>query len=331
MDEPTTSPRASPNMLLTKLFLTELTQPAPQEADIIAAEIQRRHGKAVDGVLFYGSCQRTQQMTDAVLDFYVLVRSYRAAYEKPILRWLNAFLPPNVFYLEIAHGPQTLRAKYAVISTKDFEQATTPHTVPASIWARFCQPARLVYARDGVIQERVAQATGQAALTFIRRAVIFFASPDGNLPIPSADLWHTGFQETYRTEFRTERPETIRALYNASPERYDQITRFGLQRLEQQRVFDLQEQGGQWTLSMPLFQRWRRRRGWTVRRSLAKVLYALRLLKTALTFGDWLPYVLWKLGRHTGVWVELSERQRRYPLIWGWPVLFKLLRLRALR
>ncbi len=331
MDEPVISFSAEPDVPLTELFFKELTQPFPEEADIIAAEIQRRYGKAVDGVLFYGSCLRTQQMTDAVLDFYVLVRSYRVAYEKPILRWLNAFLPPNVFYLEIAHGLRTLRAKYAVISTKDFEQATTPHAVPAIIWARFCQPARLVYARDSVIQERVAQATGQSALTFIRRAVLFFASPDGNLPIPSADLWHTGFQETYRTEFRTERPETIRALYKASPERYDQITQVGLQRLEQQRVFDLQEQGGQWTLSMPLLQRWRRRRGWTVRRSLAKVLYALRLLKTALTFGDWLPYALWKLGRHTGVWVELSERQRRYPLICGWPVLFKLLRQRALR
>ena len=58
---------------------------------------------------------------------------------------------------------------------------------------------------------------------------------------------------------------------------------------------------------------------------------AVRLFKTALTFDDWLPYVLWKLGRHSGVWVELSERQRRYPLLFGWPVLFKLLRQRALR
>ena len=115
MDEPVTSLSASPDMLLTELFLEELTQPVPQEADIIAAEIQCRHGQAVDGVLFYGSCLRTQKMTDAVLDFYVLVRSYRAAYEQPMLRWLNALLPPNVFYLEMGHGPQTLRAKYAVI------------------------------------------------------------------------------------------------------------------------------------------------------------------------------------------------------------------------
>jgi hypothetical protein len=55
------------------------------------------------------------------------------------------------------------------------------------------------------------------------------------------------------------------------------------------------------------------------------------LLKSALTFGDWLPYALWKLERHTGTRVELTDRQRRAPLIWGWPVIVKLLWQRALR
>ena len=56
-----------------------------------------------------------------------------------------------------------------------------------------------------------------------------------------------------------------------------------------------------------------------------------RLLKTAFTFGDWLPYVLWKVERHSGKPVPFSERQRRHPLVFGWPLLFKLLRNRQLR
>ena len=51
----------------------------------------------------------------------------------------------------------------------------------------------------------------------------------------------------------------------------------------------------------------------------------LRLLKTAYTFGDWVPYVLWKLERHTGRTIELSPRQRRHPLIFGWPIILPLL------
>ena len=70
---------------------------------------------------------------------------------------------------------------------------------------------------------------------------------------------------------------------------------------------------------------------WALRKPLAKAAYFLQLLKTAFTFGDWLPYVLWKLERHTGVKVEPTEQQLRHPFIYGWPVLFRLLRERALR
>ena len=59
--------------------------------------------------------------------------------------------------------------------------------------------------------------------------------------------------------------------------------------------------------------------------------HIMRLLKTAFTFGDWVPYVLWKLERHTGRRIEPSERQRRHPLIFGWPIILPLLLRRNLR
>lgn len=321
----------APLPALTDFLAQEWIQPAPEAAQVMAAEIQQRHAGAIDAVLFYGSCLRTQQTADAVLDFYVLVRSYRSFYNRPLLRWLNALLPPNVFYIEVRQGPRTLRAKYAVISTVDFERAATPTVIPAIIWARFCQPARLVFASSEEMQDRVIHAATQATLTFLSRVIPFFARNDLSRSFPLADLWQKGFRETYRTELRTERPETIRALYAASPERYDRIARLGLQFLEQQGRYVCRKSGGQWAIVMPRRTRWAERVSWAVRATGAKYLYAVRLFKTALTFDDWLPYVLWKLGRHTGVRVELSERQRRYPLLLGWPVLFKLLRQRALR
>ena len=54
-------------------------------------------------------------------------------------------------------------------------------------------------------------------------------------------------------------------------------------------------------------------------------------MKTAGTFDDWVPYILWKVERHSGEPVEVTDRQRRHPLIFGWPVLFRLLRRRVLR
>lgn len=320
-----------PLSALTALLAQEWTQPVPEAARALTAEIQHRHAEAIDAVLFYGSCLRTQQTADAVLDFYVLVRSYRSCYDRPLLRWLNTLLPPNVFYIEVGQGTRTLRAKYAVISTADFEAATTPAAVPAIIWARFCQPTRLVFARSEEVQDRVIHAATQATLTFLSRAIPFFARNDLSRSFPLADLWQKGFRETYRTELRTERPETIQALYAASPERYDRVARLGLQHLERQGRCVCRESDGQWSVAMPRRARWTGRVSWAVRATGAKCLYAVRLFKAALTFDDWLPYVLWKLGRHSGVWVELSERQRRYPLLFGWPVLFKLLCQRALR
>jgi hypothetical protein len=43
------------------------------------------------------------------------------------------------------------------------------------------------------------------------------------------------------------------------------------------------------------------------------------------------PYALWKVERHTGTRIEYSERQRRHPFIWGWPLVFRVLRNRDLR
>ena len=316
---------------LTGLLAQEWTQPAPESVQVVAREIQQLHAEAIDAVLFYGSCLRTQQTADAVLDFYVLVRSYRSFYNRSLLRWLNALLPPNVFYIEVRQGSRTLRAKYAVISTAAFERAATPTVVPSIIWARFCQPTRLVFARGKEVQGRVIHAATQATLTFLSRVILFFARNDLSRSFSLANLWQRGFRETYRTELRTERPETIRALYAASPERYDRVARLGLQLLEQQGRCVCRESDGRWAVALPRRARWTGRVSWAVRATSAKCLYAVRLFKTALTFDDWLPYVLWKLGRHTGVRIELSERQRRYPLLLGWPVLFKLLRQRALR
>ena len=73
--------------------------------------------------------------------------------------------------------------------------------------------------------------------------------------------------------------------------------------------------------------RWARR----LRRPAAKLLAVVQLLKSAFTFGDWLPYALWKLERHTGTRLTPTERQRRHPFLFGWPLMLRVLRRRDLR
>ena len=51
-----------------------------------------------------------------------------------------------------------------------------------------------------------------------------------------------------------------------------------------------------------------------------------RWFKHILTFDNWLPYITRKVERRTGQTVELTRLERRLPLIFLWPRVFRVLR-----
>src|ERR1700761_1811143 len=113
--------RPSDSLQALQAFVAaEMAMPVSKPALAMSDAVRSRHGDAALAVLFYGSCLRRPetQLVDSLLDFYVLVDDYRAAYDKAWLAWANQVLPPNVFYLEIKYGDALLRAKYAVISLR---------------------------------------------------------------------------------------------------------------------------------------------------------------------------------------------------------------------
>ncbi len=52
----------------------------------------------------------------------------------------------------------------------------------------------------------------------------------------------------------------------------------------------------------------------------------MRWPKYIVTVDNWLEIALAKVERHHGVKVELTEREKRWPLIFGWPKYFALKR-----
>jgi hypothetical protein len=54
-------------------------------------------------------------------------------------------------------------------------------------------------------------------------------------------------------------------------------------------------------------------RGWALRRIQGKALSVARLLKASFTFDGGLPYLVWKIERHSGVKVEITPFMRRFP------------------
>jgi hypothetical protein len=316
---------AHPIDRLRELFRAEHAEPTAPEASWFVEEILRRHGRAVSAILFYGSCLRKKDVDGGVLDFYAVVDSYREAYGRGLLAVANAVLPPNVFMVSVRRDGREILAKYAVVSNEDFTRGVTGKTLHSILWARFCQPARLIYARDEAACQTVARDSAEAAVTMVRTAMAL-QGVAGEWDVEPETLWQEGFRATYSTELRTERPETIRELFAAAPERYAKVTALAIAELAARDAIVLPAPAERplrvtvdpaW--SSELAERWRRRT------PLAKSVYFFRLIKSAFTFGDWLPYALWKLGRHTGVQVEPTPLQRRHPLIFGWPVIVKLL------
>lgn len=311
---------------LAALMEREHRAQVPREALALADEICRRHEGAVRAILFYGSCLRRAYVDGGVLDFYAVVDSYRSAYRSTLLTLSNSLLPPNVYYVELPFEGGTLRMKYNVISQADFSAACRPECLHPILWARFCQPAAVLCARDEAAREGLAGDAAEAAVTMISRMLALH--PEA---ATTEELWQAAFSTTYTTEMRVESPETIRSVYEAAPDRYTAVVALAVEVLVRRGLVQGRVDGQALQVRMAAPARRAIVRSWNRKLPFAKGIYVIRLIKSAFTFGDWLPYALWKLTRHSGVTVELTDRQRRHPLIFGWPVILRLVRGKTLR
>jgi len=312
---------------LGEIVRSELAREAPEAALSLAAVLLTRYGGAVQAILFYGSCLR-RSTSEGVLDFYMIVDDYRSVYGSGLLATANALLPPNVFYLEQSTNEGTLRAKVAVMSARDFARGTGPRTLRPGFWARFCQPVIAVHLRDDAARDAVAEAALRSIRTAVTRGLGLVPTRDGAARFTSRELWLALFRETYASELRAESDESVTGLYAANPVRYDRILRESLDALAAEGRTRVAPDGDAFRVSQApgLLSRPRR-----ARRTLAKLAGLAQLVKSAFTFGDWVPYALWKIERHTGTRLELTERQRRHPLLFAWPVFFRVLARRDLR
>ncbi len=253
--------------------------------------LRERFGDRIDAIVLYGSYLRGDAQT--MPDLYVLLDRYPA---RPRLhRWLGKLLPPNVYRLTQGE----LRAKVSVLRTRQLLNAATKDFHPY-FWARFAQPCHLLHCRDDNSRARLARIVEQSA----RQLLAAMGSP---APLTTAAAyWQALFQRTYAAELRSERPSKYREIYAANQAYYEAL--FNARPL---------------TPDRPAI--------WWLRRAVGKAFSAMRILKSAITFEDPVDYMLWKLERHSGVRLEATERQRRYPFLFAWPLVWRLYRAGAFR
>lgn len=282
---------------LTALTAAELAEPVDPRVTEMAAAVAMFYPSAARAVLFYGSCLRERQLDGLMLDFYLIVSDYEAAYGKGWLARANRLIPPNVFPFE--HGGLT--AKYAVLSEEDFARLCGAQADNVSVWARFAQPARLAWAADDAARAAMTAAVAEAAPTLLRLA----------LPGVEADrrgdwraVFEYGFSRTYGAELRAERKGRSTSIVDSAPGRY-------------RAVFDAALAGGAIDPSAPVGTRERadHRRLWRRLRRRGKWLSVARLAKASFTFAGGIDYLAWKINRHAGTRIVITPWQRRHPLL----------------
>ena len=295
----------------------------PESCTFISEALRETYGPAVLGVLFYGSCARGEAMDEGIADIFVIVDSYRDVYDKRHLAYLNARLPPNVFYREIPANGAVIRVKLALISRADFAGGIL-RWFHSYLWGRFAQPVRILHARDEAVRADLHGLLAQAVLTLLRTTIP--ALPDR--PCDAETVWTRALSLSYSAEFRPE-PESKAA----DLVRHDLAGYAGLLEAALPALGDiLRREGENSYLSLgdagaarKALSHWRRRR------RLGRILSVLRLSKAVLTFADSIDYAAWKISRHSGVEIEVTPVLRRYPLLFGWRVFVKLVRQGVLR
>ena len=285
---------------LTARLATELSRPVLPEIATFAHSLA---GPGVEAVLFYGSILRTGDL-DGVLDYYVLTDAAR-----PPVIW------PEVGYRELTVDGRTLRAKIATMPLATFARACRGASRDTTIWARFVQPAALVWS-DGAT-DAVAAALADTVATASR-----FAAALGPEVGEAPQFWRTLFRATYAAEFRVEAGGREAQIIAHDPERYAALLPLGWARarIAFDRACD--------TFHIRMTDRERRAilARWAGVRRWGKPLNIARLVKAAFTFDGAARYAAWKIERHTGVPVPLTPWRERHPILSAPGVLWRVWR-----
>jgi hypothetical protein len=285
---------------LEQLVATVLDRPAPAPVAAMAENL-RAGRNGVAAILAYGSCLRGVSASDTLIDLYVLVDRDEDVSPSRLARLGARLVPPNVYYAQHAWDGDILRCKYAVTTLAAFTRRMRRDVSNPYFWARFSQPAALAYAAS----EESRQLTIAAVATAIET---MFAAGLSTAPacLDALTIWQRGFAETYRTELRPEASGRAGEIVAANAQFYRDAARL----LEG---------------TSPLSHSWPRVR------LMGRLLSLLRLGKAAFTFEGGADYAAWKIERHTGRKITVTDWQRRHPFLAGLLMLPALLRTGALQ
>ncbi len=306
--------------------------PAPDDARLreTVEALAEVGGESVATILLYGShVQDSSPDRWSAYDFVLITDSYsrffkrlasRGHHSRPpwILTTLSHILAPNIISFDMGRETQP-PAKCAVVSHRHLRRALRPNSPDHFLKGRVVQKLAIVWSRGPAEEKRVISAIREA-----REGIVRWVRPFLKGSFHVERFAETMLTVSYRGEIRPESPERVVQVFEAQKETLVGIARESLEAAEE-RGEVLQESGTY---------RWTRPPGrgvwafYTLYFEISKARATARWFKYMITFDGWLDYLLRKIERRLGFELEISERERKWPLIFLWPKLFLVLRTR---
>lgn len=309
-----------------------LEGPLDPDTARLAAFVAGAFGPGTRFLVHYGShVTATEHRPGSARDFFVVVDDYGAAYASLVLAAtgtgirpdraarLARVLPPNV--ISVVHPDGVLQAKCVVLSAADFALACSDRAPDHFTRGRLFQQVVLAWARDDA-----ARREAREALLAVRVGTWRWGRPRLPASFDAAEYCRALLETSFAAEIRPEKADrTAELLAQQGPVLYPAYAAL-LQWLAGRGELLPAEGEGRWRPARPATAAERARSRAYFARSKARA--TLRWAKYVALFDDWLDYVVRKVERRSGITVELTARERRWPLIFLWPRVFRFLRER---
>jgi hypothetical protein len=292
-------------------------------------------GDTLDAVVFFGSRRTGAASANAfsAYDLFAVVPAYRPFYAAlraaglsgkgpALLALVSRWLPPT--QVSVRFADPELHAKVSVIDSRSFARETSRRRRDHFTIGRLFQPARVCLARSDAAREAVLDALVSAHAETWRWArpwlpERFDAEAYGRRALEVSMSW----------EIRPEPPGRARALWAA--QRAAQVPVFAALLAQLEAGGELQRASAPAEAEAPEFEP--RRPVSAFERLRLRAYFTLSILratarwsKHVVSFEGWLEYIVRKASRHTGRPIELTPRERRWPLIFLWGRVFRYLR-----
>ncbi len=307
---------------------TAADQVPPEVRDVVDL-IQDACGRDLVAVIFFGSrLLGTSPGEESAADLVVVVENYLRFYESigsrlpaarhsGIMAALNRVLPPNIIYLNDPGGMRA-GAKCFVVTEYDVGLALSADAKDHFFRGRLAQRVHIVHARsdrDRLALERRIEAARRLTVDWV--PLYLQEGPFGVL-----DFCRRMMEVSYAGEIRPEARSRVHEVVQSQVSFFRLV--YGRVLQEAARDGILVAEGERFRLAKK--PSWRERRKWAAFFRRSKTRATLRWFKYMLTFDDWLDYIVRKVERRSGVRIELSKTERRFPVIFLWPKAMRVIR-----